>query len=249
MVFTNAQLTTFFTTAAQLALSNEARAALEIEGIVAPDDLAEFRKTHWAQVVTNLKYPAGIPDPNNPGAFLRAQTVALGARSLGRLRLASKAARYYESIGRDLTPANMHVTNTLKYFDMQWASLRERQSVSPDVPKITRSLPVMQWSESIQDFWGTVIGIRNAPLTYVIRTLAAVPAAAPALVANRPFSLDHGSVEGELIARLSHDHPTFQDDNASCYMHLEEATRGTVLATTAWMKMGKSLVPTMTTPS
>ena len=35
-----------------------------------------------------------------------------------------------------------------------------------------------------------------------------------------------------MIARLSHEHPVFDDDNATCFNHLEEATRGTIIAAT-----------------
>ena len=34
-------------------------------------------------------------------------------------------------------------------------------------------------------------------------------------------------MEGELIARASHTHALFRDDNSVVYYHLEEATRGT----------------------
>ena len=35
-----------------------------------------------------------------------------------------------------------------------------------------------------------------------------------------------------MIARLSHEHPVFDDDNATCFNHLEEATRGMIIAAT-----------------
>ena len=33
-------------------------------------------------------------------------------------------------------------------------------------------------------------------------------------------------------ARLLHEHPVFDDDNATCINHLEEATRGTIVSAT-----------------
>jgi hypothetical protein len=57
-----------------------------------------------------------------------------------------------------------------------------------------------------------------------------IPDAAPALAQNQPHSNDHGSVEGELVARASHEHTLFRDDNASVYHYLEEATRSTSCA-------------------
>ena len=71
-----------------------------------------------------------------------------------------------------------------------------------------------------------VIGARIIPLAYVIRIDPQVPGPAPTLAPNQPHSTEHGSVEGELIARASHTHALFRDDNSVVYYHLEEATRG-----------------------
>jgi hypothetical protein len=57
-----------------------------------------------------------------------------------------------------------------------------------------------------------------------------VPAANPALAQNQPHSNEHESVAGELVARASHEHALFRDDNASVYHYLEEATRTTAYA-------------------
>ena len=68
------------------------------------------------------------------------------------------------------------------------------------------------------------------PLAYVIRTNPQVPGTAPTLAPNQPHSTEHGSVEEELIARASHTHALFRDDNSVVYYHLEKATRGTSYA-------------------
>ena len=68
------------------------------------------------------------------------------------------------------------------------------------------------------------------PLAYVIRTDPQVPGIAPTLSPNQPHSTEHGSVEEELIARASHTHALFRDDNSVVYYHLEKATRGTSYA-------------------
>jgi hypothetical protein len=62
----------------------------------------------------------------------------------------------------------------------------------------------------------------------VIRETVNVPAAA--LAQNQPHSHEHESVTGELVARASHEHALFRDDNASVYHYLEEATRSTPYA-------------------
>ena len=68
------------------------------------------------------------------------------------------------------------------------------------------------------------------PLAFVTRAVVEVLAAVPALENNRPHSEEHGSVENKLIARASHKHELFCEDNAKVYYHLEEASRGTSYA-------------------
>ena len=68
------------------------------------------------------------------------------------------------------------------------------------------------------------------PLAYVIRIDPQFPGIAPTLAPNQPHSTEHGSVESELIARVSHTYALFRDDNSVVYYHLEEATRGTFYA-------------------
>ena len=106
-----------------------------------------------------------------------------------------------------------------------WWELYQKDEDDPDVPKITKALPIIKWTEAFQDFLNTVIGARMIPLAYVIRIDPQVPGPAPTLAPNQPHSTEHGSVEGELIARAFHTHPLFRDDNSVVYYHLEEATR------------------------
>ena len=47
------------------------------------------------------------------------------------------------------------------------------------------------------------------PLAYVIRPEADVPVAALVLAAGKPYSLEHGSVEQELVAHALHMHALF----------------------------------------
>ena len=66
---------------------------------------------------------------------------------------------------------------------------------------------------------------------YIIHDEPNPPAAAPPLAAGQPHSIEHGSVEAELIAQASHTHALFRDDNSDQYYLLEEATQGTQYAT------------------
>ena len=58
----------------------------------------------------------------------------------------------------------------------------------PDVPKITKTLPIIKWTEAFQDFLNRVIGARMIPLAYVIRNDPQVPGLAPPLAPNQPHS-------------------------------------------------------------
>jgi hypothetical protein len=100
----------------------------------------------------------------------------------------------------------------------------------PDVPKITKALVVIKWTEAFDDFLNRVLGRRLIPLFYVTRPEAVVPAAAPDLAPGQPYGAIFGSVEEELVQRGSHDHALFREDNALVYFYLEEATRSTSYA-------------------
>ena len=102
---------------------------------------------------------------------------------------------------------------------------------TPDMPKITKSLCTIKWTEVSKDFLAQVISVRVIPLSYVIHKEETVSAQVPSLTNNQPHSTKHGSVEAELIARASHNHALFHDDNAAVYHHFKEATRSTSYVT------------------
>lgn len=236
MVWTNAQTTSFFTDATQMALPPRSYAQLATEGITVVDDLAEFNDEDFKQMVYNLAHPPATVVPADPAAVppVLAHTIPtdpyiLGAKSLRRLKIAAKAIRYYQSVQRATDSSNMHYVRVLSKFELQWeAIIAKGKEDEPDVPKVTKNLAITRWSESFNDFMNQVYGSRDTPLSYVIRPSVDVPVPAPDLLNNQPHSAQHGSVEGELIARLSHTHPVFRDDNKAVYLHLEVATRGTV---------------------
>ena len=39
---------------------------------------------------------------------------------------------------------------------------------APEVPKITKALPIIKWTEAFQDYLNRCIGIHTIPLSYVI---------------------------------------------------------------------------------
>ena len=79
----------------------------------------------------------------------------------------------------------------------------------------------MKWTEALSNFARCVIETQNIPLSYVIRNTVDVPCDAPALMTNQPYAAEYESVEEEMIARATHTHPLYRDDNASLYFYLE----------------------------
>ena len=222
MVLTVAQTTNFFQQNAQMDIPAATVAQLVNEGISTVDDLMDFDKDSLEQVANNLRRL-----PGGAAAF------TFGAKSLKRLIIACDLIRYYETVGRNVTAANLQWTPIMRNFGEQWKALMDRKEEDePDTPVISKELPVMQWVESFRDYLQRCIGVRNIPLVYVIRPDVAVPNPITGQAPNQPYTDEHGSIEEDLIARASHTHGLYKDDNASVYYRLEEATRSTPYADT-----------------
>ena len=207
---------------------------LQQEGITGVADLKDFDKETIAQIATNLRRPGGrIQDPTAAaGVMIPTPPFVFGAKSQKRMTVATEMVKYYTTIRRPIGPMNMRWTHVGKNFEAQWKALNDKsKATAPKVPKITKTLPIIRWTEAFSDFLHRVIGIRKIPLAYVIRDEVAVEAInnCPRM-ADCPHSTKHGSIEDELIARASHGHPTYREDNQAVYYHLEEATRSTPYA-------------------
>lgn len=234
MVFTGAQTTSFFEDADQMALEPATHIELGNQGINSVDDLKEFDKESLKMVADSLSNPGGrIPNPDPaapPGSTIPRPPYVFGAKSRLRLIAACDIVRYYDTVGRDLTPANMRYDPIIKNFAQQYKALEERKEDEIEVPKITKGLKVMKWAESFEDWLSQQVGVRCIPLKYVTREVAVAPMPAPQLMNNMPHSTEHGSVEMELVMRATHASPLFRTDNAKVYYALEVATRGTQYA-------------------
>ena len=77
--------------------------------------------------------------------------------------------RYYQTVGRDLTAANIQWNQVMSNFEIQLKAIKDRKEEDdPDVPKTNKALPIIKWTEAFQDFLNRVIGARMIPLAYVI---------------------------------------------------------------------------------
>jgi hypothetical protein len=235
MPLTAAQVTAFFTDAAQMGIPNATVVQLQEEGINSIDDLVDFDKDTIEQIAANLRRPAGrVADPNPAaaaGATIMTPPFVFGAKSQQRLIHAANLIRYYETVGRNTTVGNLQWTPVMKNFSEQWKALEDKNKGGdePEVPKITKALPIIKWTEAFRDYLHRLIGVRTIPLAYVIRPEATVPTIG-GQANGTPHSTEHGAVETELIARASHAHALFREDNSAVYYKLEEATRATSYA-------------------
>lgn len=225
MVLTNAQVTSFFTAPDQMGLDARTRVHLQSEGIINVEDLAEFSDDdNWKQVLENCRKPPKVLDAN--GVLVEQEAFHIGAKSLHRLKVAAIAVEYYLATDRPLTAAGLQWETPLKNFETQWKAILHLKDQDPELPKLSKTVGIVKWLEAYESYALHKLGVRNAPLAYVIRETSAVPAA-PVLTNGQPHSDEHGSVKAEMVARLSHGHGLFRDDNAAVFDDIEEAVRGT----------------------
>ena len=220
MVVTANQTTPFFTEPGQMALPVNTRLAIAQEGLEDLDDLVEFDGESLNQITKNLRSPGGrVPDPDpnaDVGSMIPTPSVVFGAKSQLRIKAAFDIARYYETNGHALSVSNMRWNPVIKTFAEHWKSLTARKNAAdPEVPKISKTVHIMKWNEAFSDFARRVIGTRTIPLSYVIRDTVDVPHDAPALMPNQPSAAEYELVEEEIMARATHTHPLYRDDNAS----------------------------------
>ena len=104
---------------------------LALEGIKTVDDLADFDKEALQQFVDNLRRPGGrVPNPD-PGAAagltIPTPAFVFGEKSQKRLGIACELVWYYNTVGCDLTAANMRWNNIIKNFEIQWKALKTKR--------------------------------------------------------------------------------------------------------------------------
>ena len=158
------QTRAFFEHADQMGTPAATVTQMEAEGITAASDLADFDKDSLQQLADNLRRPGGrAPDPNPAapqGATVPTPPFTFGAKSQKRPQVATDLIKFYNAIGRDLTAANIQWNPIMRNFETQWKALKaKKEEDEPEVPKITRALPVIKWTEAFQDHLNRIIGV------------------------------------------------------------------------------------------
>ena len=119
MATTGAYTTLFYEANDQMAIPQPTLAQLRNEGTATVDDLGEFDKDMLQQIADNLRRPGGrvpfpnyvppshmpVPDPVVP--TVPTPSFIFGAKIQKRLQVACELDRFYDTIGRPLTAANV----------------------------------------------------------------------------------------------------------------------------------------------
>ena len=144
------------------------------------------------------------------------------------------AYHYFDSIIRDQTRQSMNYSLVLKGFYSEYEAILElSKGDKPDVPVLHKNSTPLKWIESFRDFLYWIYGLRKTSLLYVVQEQAKVPdeETDPLFLAGKAYGASN-SVLDELIKHLNHYDPLYKSDNVMVYSMLEEATCGTIYATT-----------------
>jgi hypothetical protein len=242
MVTTTAAFRTWLKGNLNMKLSSDASVLrLTHEGITSLDSLTDFdaKAIKLLPKVCKDNIDAIVADvPNGIAAENAVNGANISSISVQRLIVAADAARYYQAIDRTPTTLNMHYTNVLKVFKLEWEAYEAVKSEDdPKIPKINDrdgDRKVIRWAPIFLDALENTHGARG-PLRYVLREDPIVPPEAsdplpvhdPLAGIQGAYYGSSGSLIGELLARLPHTGPIYKSDNAAVYMKVEEATRGT----------------------
>ena len=208
------------------------------EGITNFESLVDFDKKSIQNLPTICKeaVPAIAEDV---AAGQAAEAAVPGANistiSTRRLIVAVQAAIYYTSIGRTMTTAGMHYTNVLTNFKLEWDDYESLKTQDdPTVPMVNdkdHDRKVIKWVPIFLDCVSRTYGSRG-PLSYVLREDPNVPNEAADPLQPQAYYGNSGSLLEELTARLPHTGPIYRNDNATIYMMIEKAVRGTSVEST-----------------
>jgi hypothetical protein len=182
-LFDAAALTLFFEDVNNMGLSNRTRLQLAHEGIAVPDDFKEFGEEGLSAIFLNLykplKVPVAGPAAIATGRLRKIPAFEVSAKSKMRLKGAILIAKFYDNVGHPLDPDNM-LWIVIKQFLEQWKALMERKKADHGPPpKLTKNQAVHKWVDLFILYLSQMVGVRNAPLDYIVREIAAVNATPP----------------------------------------------------------------------
>ncbi len=183
-----------------MGLSNRTRLQLANEGITDPKDFEEFDADGMMAIFSNLLKPPKVPSTGATacaaGTLCKIQAFEVSAKSKMRLNGARLIAKFYNNLRSPLDPENM-VWPVIKPLLEQWKATMERKKVDHgQPPKLTKNHAVHKWVNSFVLHLSQKVGVRNAPLDYIVGAIATVDPAPPACQIGDPHSIEMGSIDG-----------------------------------------------------
>jgi hypothetical protein len=141
-------------------------------------------------------------------------------------------AKFYDDVGCPLDP-DKRSWLIIKRFLEQWKALMERKRADHgQLPKLTKNQAIHKWVDLFVLHLSQRVGVRNAPLDYVACAIAAIDPIPPACQLGDPHSIQTGSIDGDLMDRMPHNHPLFKVDNGLIFDMIEMSVRGHDVAAT-----------------
>ena len=236
----NAGFRLYLKSAVQMKLNTDSAVTrILYEGITSFESFGDFDAASIKSLAKNCRetIPAVTADAAAGIASDEPQVTGtvISTQSIVRMTVACQAVKYYLSIGRTPDNVNLHYTNVLSAFKVEYEAYEKlQQEDSPKVPQVLdtdNDRKIIKWAPVFKDCMSRTFGIKG-PLAYVLRDDPVVPPeASDPLDANNYFG-SSGSLQAELIARLAHGDSLYRSDNKTVYLAIESACRGTSVEST-----------------
>jgi len=199
---------------------------MALKGLVTPADFEDFSEKSDLDVLVKLLLKPAKVRHGAAGNLREVESYAIPAKLQIWINGARKMVLYYNLVGRPMEAADM-MWPVIKNFVEQWKAMMEKKKASIGLPpKLTKDKLIYKWLEQLNQNLADVIGVRNAPLTYLTRTDAQPPTILAAHIVDQPYSVDYESIEHELKFCVSHNHTLSKSDNSALFQIIDRAVTG-----------------------
>ena len=195
---------------------NERVQALMDEGLDSWISFKDFKDEDIEDLVKYLRRNGG---PDEDG-------IQIPAIALKRMKIACYASKYYDMVGRAIERDSM-TWQRINHFETLIQI--EKEYKEPDsLTNPSGAGKFMEWIDSLEGHLRELRGVRNIPLSYVIRESVNPGAVQPyGATYNLPYGSKYSSFQEEMIERATHNHPTYATDNEHVYHVISTALADT----------------------
>ena len=136
---------------------------------------------------------------------------------------------YYEIVNHKPAESQLRNNTVVNNFKLKFYDIKECKKKEVTTPQVSQKLYIVCWTEVFLDLLSRILGARNIPLAFVVRTIGNEDYEALFDMMNDACYAEYVmSLEEELIKRSSYSHPLFKEYNAVVSYRLEEATKSMV---------------------